>query len=76
MRDVHCRNNRDNNYQTKKLVDDVWWRFQERMDKGEDKEAVFAEAVDIALDRVENAGVGRPDAQVRGERLRVGLRAA
>ena len=24
---------------TKKLVDDVWWRFQERMDKGEDKEA-------------------------------------
>ncbi len=54
MRDVHCRNNRDNNYQTKKLVDDVWWRFQERMDKGEDKEAVYAEAVDIALDRVEN----------------------
>ena len=53
MRDVHCRNNRDNNYQTKKLVDDVWWRFQERMDKGEDKQAVFAEAVDIALDRVE-----------------------
>lgn len=53
MRDVHCRNNRDNNYQTKKLVDDVWWRFQERMDKGEDKTAVFAEAVDIALDRVE-----------------------
>ena len=54
MRDVHCRNNRDNNYQTKKLVDDVWWRFQERMDKGEDKEAVYAEAVDIALDRVES----------------------
>lgn len=53
MRDVHCRNNRDNNYQTKKLVDDVWWRFQERMDKGEDKTNVFAEAVDIALDRVE-----------------------
>ena len=54
MRDVHCRNNRDNNYQTKKLVDDVWWRFQERMDKGEDKQAVHAEAMDIALDRVEN----------------------
>ena len=32
----------------------MWWRFQERMDKGEDKEAVYAEAVDIALDRVEN----------------------
>ena len=52
MRDVHCRNNRDNNFQTKKLIDDVWWRFQERMDKGEDAETIHAEAVDIALDRV------------------------
>ena len=52
MREVHCRNNRDNNFQTKKLIDDVWWRFQERMDKGEDAERIHAEAVDIALDRV------------------------
>ena len=36
----------------KKLIDDVWWRFQERMDKGEDAERIHAEAVDIALDRV------------------------
>lgn len=52
MRETHCADNRDNNYQTKKLVDDVWWRFQERMDAGEDPAAVHAEAVDIALDRV------------------------
>lgn len=54
MRDVHCKNNRDNNYQTKKLIDDMWWRFQERMDQGTDPEEVHAEAVDIALDRVNN----------------------
>ena len=54
MRDVHCKNNRDNNYQTKKLIDDMWWRFQERMDKGVDPEELHAEAVDIALDRVNN----------------------
>lgn len=54
MRNVHCQNNRDNNYQTKKLIDDVWWRFQERMDKGDDLDAIHAESVDIALDRVED----------------------
>jgi hypothetical protein len=54
MRETHCKNNRDNNYQTKKLIDDVWWRFQERMDGGEDLDLVHAEAVDIALDRVQD----------------------
>ena len=39
MSEVHCKNNRDNNYQTKKLIDDMWWKFQERMDKGTDVEA-------------------------------------
>jgi hypothetical protein len=53
MRETHCKNNRDANYQTKKLIDDVWWRFQERMDKGEDPETIHAEALDIALDRVD-----------------------
>mmetsp|Transcript_9081 Transcript_9081/g.14421 ORF Transcript_9081/g.14421 Transcript_9081/m.14421 type:complete len:518 (-) Transcript_9081:218-1771(-) len=52
MSTVHCTGNRDNNYQTRKLIDDQWWRFQERIDAGTDAEELHAEAVDLALDRV------------------------
>ena len=52
MKGTHCKNNLDNNYQTKKLIDDTWWSIRKRMDEGEDMEKLHAEAVDIAVDRV------------------------